>query len=93
MEFNSYVEKCLGNYPLEYIVLYVEKKLIDKGVLYDITRDKDVTVKVKDESIEDIFKEIINSNTALFEKENVLIGGNTIHELDTDTMISFVYYE
>jgi len=93
MEFNSYVEKCLGNYPLEYIVLYVEKKLIDKGVLYDITRDKDVTVKVKDESIEDIFKEIINSNTALFEKENVLIGDNTIHELDTDTMISFVYYE
>jgi len=93
MEFNNYVEKCLGNYPLEYIVLYIEKKLIDKYILYDIVRDNDVIVKIRDENIEDIFKDIINSNTYLFEKENVLIGNNNIHELDTNTMITFVYYE
>lgn len=92
MEFSSYVENLLGNYPLEYVVLYIEKILIDKCILYDIIRDTDIIIKVRDENIDDIFKDIINSNTKLFSQENVLISNNSIHELETDTLIYFIYY-
>ena len=91
MQFPSYVEKCLGDYPLEKIIIYVEKYLIDNNIKYNILRQSDIIIKIKDENVIGIFEDIIkNCNIT---GENAIIGQLTIHELETNTMISFAYYE
>lgn len=92
MQFPSYIEKCLDNYPLEKIMIYIEKFLIDNGIPYNIIRDLDIIVKVKDENVISIFEKIIQ-NDNIVSGENVIIGYLTIHELETNTMINFTYYE
>jgi len=93
MHFPSYVDKCLGDFPLEKIIIYIEKHLIDMNVMYNITRQSDVIVKIKDENVSDIFEKIVANNPELFSSENVILGQLTVHELETNTMISFAYYE
>lgn len=93
MHFPSYVDKCLGDFPLEKIVIYIEKHLIDMHVMYNIIRQSDIIVKIKDENINKIFEDITKGNPELFSGENVILGQLTIHELETNTMISFAYYE
>lgn len=93
MRFPKYVDDCLGQFPLEKIIIYIEKFLIEKHIKYDVVRHHDIIVKIQDENIDGIFEGIINSNPGLSSDENVLIRHLTIHELETNTMISFAYYD
>jgi len=93
MHFPSYIDKCLGDFPLEKIVIYIEKHLIDMNVMYNIIRQSDIIIKIKDENLEAIFEKIIANNPELFSSENVIRSYLTIHELETNTIISFAYYE
>lgn len=93
MLFPKYVEKCLGDFPLEKLVIYIEKYLIDSHIKYNILRSNDIIIKIKDDNIVDIFKKIISENPELFSSENVITDYLTIHELETNTIISFAYYE
>lgn len=93
MYFPSHVDKCLGDFPLEKIMIYIEKYLIDMHVMYNIIRQSDIIIKIRDDNINQIFENLIKKYSELFSGENVILGQLTIHELETDTMISFAYYE
>lgn len=94
MNFPRYIEDCLGEYPLEKIIISIEKFLIEKHIKYDILRNngvEDVIIKIGDENINDIFDTIASGD--IVSCENVIIGHLTLHELETNTMISFTYYD
>lgn len=87
--FDIISNKLLDDYPLEKLILGVERYIINNTTNYEINRSENNDVVISSD-IKSLMQDL--DNLGMFIDDNLYIdlNKNTILELETNTLISFV---
>lgn len=89
LNFENITNKLLDDYPLEKLIISIEGYIINNTTNYEINRSENNDVIISSD-IKSLMQDL--NNLGMFTDDNLYIdiNKNTILELETNTLISFV---